>query len=115
MTVEKREMGKQPLASLPRPLLLLVQRLLQVMRTCNNVEFILVMRDESDKTRELCQRAKITKVPHFSFYKSMEKIHEEGIGPDQLMGDVLYYGDSHSSGSASLEGGRGESHRRPQT
>ncbi|KAL2538137.1 Thioredoxin-like protein [Forsythia ovata] len=28
----------------------------------------------------------------------MEKIHdEEGIGPDQLMGDVLYYGDSHSA------------------
>lgn len=27
----------------------------------------------------------------------MEKIHEEeGIGPDQLAGDVLYYGDSHS-------------------
>ena len=27
----------------------------------------------------------------------MEKIHEEeGIGPDMLMGDVLYYGDNHS-------------------
>lgn len=67
-------------------------------RTCSDVEFILVMGDESDKTRELCKREKIKKVPHFSFYKSMEKIHEEeGIGPDQLMGDVLYYGDSHSA------------------
>ncbi|CAI0435068.1 unnamed protein product [Linum tenue] len=28
----------------------------------------------------------------------MEKIHEEeAIGPDQLMGDVLYYGDSHDT------------------
>lgn len=56
------------------------------------------MGDESDKTRELCKREKIQKVPHFSFYKSMEKIHEEeGIGPDQLAGDVLYYGDNHSA------------------
>lgn len=55
------------------------------------------MGDESEKTRELCNREKVDKVPHFSFYKSMEKIHEEeAIGPDRLMGDVLYYGDNHS-------------------
>ncbi|KAB1203607.1 Thioredoxin-like protein CDSP32, chloroplastic [Morella rubra] len=67
-------------------------------RTCSDVEFLLVIGDESEKTRELCKREKIDKVPHFSFYKSMEKIHEEeGIGPDTLMGDVLYYGDSHSA------------------
>ncbi|KAI3991211.1 hypothetical protein MKX01_022432 [Papaver californicum] len=67
-------------------------------RTCNDVEFVLVMGDESDKTKALCEREKIEKVPHFSFYKSMEKIHEEeGIGPDELMGDVLYYGDNHSA------------------
>ncbi|PON93967.1 Thioredoxin [Trema orientale] len=67
-------------------------------RTCNDVVFVLVMGDESDETRELCKREKIEKVPHFSFYKSMEKIHEEeGIGPDVLMGDVLYYGDNHSA------------------
>ncbi|KAJ4700592.1 Thioredoxin [Melia azedarach] len=69
-------------------------------RQCSDVEFILVMGDESEKTRELCKREKIEieKVPHFSFYKSMEKIHEEeGIGPDQLVGDVLYYGDNHSA------------------
>ncbi|KAE9617265.1 hypothetical protein Lal_00034788 [Lupinus albus] len=67
-------------------------------RSCNDVEFILVMGDESEKTKKLCEREKIDKVPHFSFYKSMEKIHEEeGIGPDQLVGDVLYYGDSHSA------------------
>ncbi|ESQ27526.1 hypothetical protein EUTSA_v10018920mg [Eutrema salsugineum] len=67
-------------------------------RTCNDVVFLLIMGDESEKTRELCRREKIEKVPHFSFYKSMEKIHEEeGIGPDQLMGDVLYYGDNHSA------------------
>lgn len=67
-------------------------------RTCSDVEFLLVMGDESEKTRELCKREKIDKVPHFSFYKSMEKIHEEeAIGPDRLVGDVLYYGDSHSA------------------
>lgn len=67
-------------------------------RTCNDVDFLLVMGDESEKTRELCEREKVEKVPHFSFYKSMEKIHEEGgIGPDQLVGDVLYYGDNHSA------------------
>ncbi|KAK3231911.1 hypothetical protein Dsin_003792 [Dipteronia sinensis] len=67
-------------------------------RQCNDVEFLLVMGDESEKTRELCKREKIDKVPHFSFYKNMEKIHEEeGIGPDQLIGDVLYYGDNHSA------------------
>lgn len=67
-------------------------------RSCSDVDFLLVMGDESDDTRRLCEREKIEKVPHFSFYKSMEKIHEEeGIGPDQLVGDVLYYGDSHSA------------------
>lgn len=67
-------------------------------RQCSDVEFILVMGDESEKTKELCKREKIEEVPHFSFYKSMEKIHEEeAIGPDMLMGDVLYYGDSHSA------------------
>ncbi|KAJ4883887.1 hypothetical protein Rs2_33980 [Raphanus sativus] len=72
--------------------------MVELSRTCNDVDFLLVMGDESEKTRELCRREKIEKVPHFSFYKSMEKIHEEeGIGPDQLMGDVLYYGDSHSA------------------
>lgn len=56
------------------------------------------MGDESEHTKELCNREKIEKVPHFSFYKNMEKIHEEeGIGPDQLEGDVLYYGDNHSA------------------
>uniref|UniRef100_A0A2P2J8V3 Thioredoxin domain-containing protein n=1 Tax=Rhizophora mucronata TaxID=61149 RepID=A0A2P2J8V3_RHIMU len=72
--------------------------MVELSRTCNDVEFLLVMGDESEKTRELCKRENIEKVPHFSFYKSMEKIHEEeGIGPDQLVGDVLYYGDNHSA------------------
>lgn len=67
-------------------------------RTCAEVVFLLVMGDENEKTRELCRREKIEKVPHFSFYKSMEKIHEEeGITGDQLVGDVLYYGDNHSA------------------
>ncbi|KAL4557493.1 hypothetical protein LXL04_035673 [Taraxacum kok-saghyz] len=66
-------------------------------KTCNDVVFLLVMGDESEETRELCRKEKIDKVPHFSFYKNMEKIHdEEGIGPDMLEGDVLYYGDNHS-------------------
>ncbi|OWM80951.1 thioredoxin-like protein CDSP32, chloroplastic [Punica granatum] len=72
--------------------------MVELSRSCSDVDFLLVMGDESDATRALCSREKIDKVPHFSFYKGMEKIHEEeGIGPDQLMGDVLYYGDSHSA------------------
>nr|GLL37084.1 thioredoxin-like protein CDSP32, chloroplastic [Ipomoea trifida] len=79
-------------------------------RTCNDVDFLLVMGDESEKTQELCRREKIEKVPHFSFYKCMEKIHEEeGIGPDMLMGDVLYYGDSHSAVVQLHSGGDAES------
>ncbi|XP_047327843.1 thioredoxin-like protein CDSP32, chloroplastic [Impatiens glandulifera] len=74
-------------------------------RTCNDVEFILVMGDESEEMKQLCEREKVEKVPHFTFYKGLEKIHEEeGIGPDQLIGDVLYYGDSHS-GVAQLHSG----------
>ncbi|GER30465.1 chloroplastic drought-induced stress protein of32 kD [Striga asiatica] len=66
-------------------------------RNCSDVDFLLVMGDESEETRRLCAREKINRVPHFSFYKGMEKIHEEdAIGPDQLIGDVLYYGDRHS-------------------
>lgn len=66
-------------------------------KTCNDVDFLLVIGDETEKTKALCRRENIGKVPHFTFYKNMEKIHEEeGIGPDQLAGDVLYYGDNHS-------------------
>ncbi|KAL9252265.1 Thioredoxin-like protein [Drosera capensis] len=66
-------------------------------RSCNDVEFLLVIGDESPQTRKLCSREKVDKVPHFTFYKSMEKVHEEeAVGPDQIVGDVLYYGDNHS-------------------
>ncbi|XP_021756556.1 thioredoxin-like protein CDSP32, chloroplastic [Chenopodium quinoa] len=72
--------------------------MVELSRTCNDVEFILVMGDESEATKALCKRENIEEVPHFTFYKSMQKIHEEeAIGPDQLVGDVLYYGDSHSA------------------
>uniref|UniRef100_A0A0D9WYR4 Thioredoxin domain-containing protein n=1 Tax=Leersia perrieri TaxID=77586 RepID=A0A0D9WYR4_9ORYZ len=72
--------------------------MVELSRTCGDVDFLLVMGDESDATRSLCAREGIESVPHFSFYKSSEKIHEEeGIGPDQLAGDVLYYGDHHSA------------------
>ncbi|XP_020581649.1 thioredoxin-like protein CDSP32, chloroplastic, partial [Phalaenopsis equestris] len=71
--------------------------MVELSRTCSDVDFLLVMGDESDATRELCRREKIEKVPHFSFYKSLEKVHEEeGIQPDELVGGVLYYGDSDS-------------------
>ncbi|XP_008785058.1 thioredoxin-like protein CDSP32, chloroplastic [Phoenix dactylifera] len=71
--------------------------IVELSRTCSDVNFLLVMGDESDETRELCRREGVDKVPHFTFYKGMEKVHEEeGIGPDQLVGDVLYYGDNHS-------------------
>ncbi|EHA8591972.1 Thioredoxin-like protein CDSP32, chloroplastic [Cocos nucifera] len=71
--------------------------MVELSRTCGDVVFLLVMGDESDETRRLCRREGVDKVPHFTFYKGMEKVHEEeGIGPDQLVGDVLYYGDNHS-------------------
>ncbi|PKA60144.1 Thioredoxin-like protein CDSP32, chloroplastic [Apostasia shenzhenica] len=71
--------------------------MVELSRTCADVVFLLVMGDESEATRALCRREGIESVPHFSFYKNMEKVHEEeGIGPDELVGDVLYYGDSHS-------------------
>lgn len=66
-------------------------------RTCSDVVFLLVIGDESENTRAIFQRENVVKVPHFTFYKSMEKVHEEGgVQPDQLLGDVLYYGDNHS-------------------
>ncbi|GAB2300420.1 Thioredoxin-like protein cdsp32, chloroplastic [Dionaea muscipula] len=66
-------------------------------KSCSDVVFLLVIGDESEMTREICNREKVDKVPHFTFYKSMEKVHEEeAVGPDQLVGDVLYYGDNHS-------------------
>jgi hypothetical protein len=62
------------------------------------VDFLLVMGDESEATQELCRRDGVTQVPHFAFYKGAEKVHEEeGIGPDHLAGDVLYYGDNHQA------------------
>ncbi|KAF8700775.1 hypothetical protein HU200_034132 [Digitaria exilis] len=72
--------------------------MVQLSRTCGDVDFLLVMGDESEATRELCRREGITQMPHFNFYKGAEKVHEEeAIGPERLAGDVLYYGDSHSA------------------
>jgi len=72
--------------------------MVQLSRTCGDVDFLLVMSDESEATKELCRREGVTQVPHFNFYKGAEKVHEEeAIGPERLAGDVLYYGDSHSA------------------
>lgn len=51
--------------------------MVELSRTCNDVDFLLVMGDESEEMKSLCTREKVDKVPHFTFYKSMEKIHEE--------------------------------------
>eukprot|EP00250_Pteridium_aquilinum_P007391 c17118_g1_i1 orf=250-1257(+) len=68
--------------------------MVELSMTCQDTVFVLVMGDESGETKELCARVGIEKVPHFVFYKNKEIIHEEeGIGPDELFGDVLYYGD----------------------
>eukprot|EP00246_Nothoceros_aenigmaticus_P008071 TRINITY_DN22553_c0_g1_i1.p1 TRINITY_DN22553_c0_g1~~TRINITY_DN22553_c0_g1_i1.p1 ORF type:complete len:333 (+),score=33.14 TRINITY_DN22553_c0_g1_i1:58-1056(+) len=74
-------------------------------RSCQDVEFLLVMGDESKATEELCTRAGVSKVPHFEFYKNQEKIHEEqgGIDEERLTGDVLYYGD-HDAPVRHLDG-----------
>lgn len=79
--------------------------MVELSRTCGDVVFLLVVGDESEATRELCRREKVDKVPHFSFYKGNEKVHEEGaIGPDELVGDVLYYGGDAGSAVAQLHG-----------
>jgi thioredoxin-like negative regulator of GroEL len=68
--------------------------MVELSRTSQNAVFLLVMGDKSEETKEICQRAGIEKVPHFSFYKNQELVHEEeGIDAEQLENDVLYYGD----------------------
>lgn len=44
---------------------------------CTLLWLILASNAAVEKTRELCKRDKIVKVPHFNFYKNVEKIHEE--------------------------------------
>ncbi|KAL4186604.1 hypothetical protein AMTRI_Chr09g14920 [Amborella trichopoda] len=71
--------------------------MVELSRNCSDVDFLLVVGDESDATRALCNREGIDRVPHFTFYKSQEKVHEEeGIEPGQLADDVLYYGDAET-------------------
>jgi thiol-disulfide isomerase/thioredoxin len=68
--------------------------MVELSRTSQNAVFLLVMGDETEQTKEICVRAGIEKVPHFSFYKNQELVHEEeGIDAEQLENDVLYYGD----------------------
>ncbi|KAK6118691.1 hypothetical protein DH2020_047604 [Rehmannia glutinosa] len=68
----------------------------QFIRLSNHIKFLYVMANESEKTRQLCRREKIEKIPHFVFYKKTEKIHEvSGFQPEKLVNDVLYYVDDH--------------------
>ncbi|KAL8060144.1 hypothetical protein ABFX02_02G005300 [Erythranthe guttata] len=58
----------------------------------NDIKFLHVMANESDKTMRLCRREKIDKIPYFLLYKNTERIHEEsGFRPEKLLGDILYY------------------------
>jgi len=69
--------------------------MVELSRTSQNAVFLLVMGDETEETKKICERAGIEKVPHFSFYKNQQLVHEEeGIDAEQLENDVLYYGDS---------------------
>ncbi|GAB4828384.1 Thioredoxin-like protein cdsp32, chloroplastic [Ancistrocladus abbreviatus] len=71
--------------------------MVELSKSCSDVVFLLVIGDETEEARAICRRERVENAPHFTFYKSMEKVHEEeAVGPDQLVGDVLYYGDSHS-------------------
>ncbi|KAI3446291.1 hypothetical protein Pfo_002956 [Paulownia fortunei] len=70
----------------------------------NEVKFLCVMANESEKTRLLCRRENIERIPYFVFYKKMEKIHEEaGFQPEKLVGDVLYYADDPFSPVVQLQ------------
>eukprot|EP00897_Mesotaenium_endlicherianum_P000676 jgi/Mesen1/10609/ME000086S10140 len=69
--------------------------MVEISRSAKEVVCLLVMGDESDESAELCTMAGVEKVPHFAFYKNGKKIHdEEGIDGDQLISDVMYYGDT---------------------
>ncbi|OAE18924.1 hypothetical protein AXG93_1976s1300 [Marchantia polymorpha subsp. ruderalis] len=68
--------------------------MVELSKSCQDVVFLLVLGDETEGTKELCDRAGVETVPHFVFYRNQEKIHEEkGVSADTLEGDVLYYGD----------------------
>ncbi|KAI3866299.1 hypothetical protein MKW98_007954 [Papaver atlanticum] len=68
-------------------------------RRYTSIEFVLVMGDESDKTKALCERENIKRAPHLSFYRGIEKVHDEEaiISVDDFTRVVSYYGDNHSA------------------
>lgn len=63
-------------------------------RVSNEVMFLHVTADESEKTRQLCSRENIDKIPYFVFYRKTERIHEEaGFQREKLVSNMLYYID----------------------
>ncbi|GFP89075.1 thioredoxin-like protein cdsp32 chloroplastic [Phtheirospermum japonicum] len=63
-------------------------------RVSNEIKFLSVTADESEKTRQLYRREKVDKIPYFAFYKKTEKINEvAGFQPKRLVDDILYYSD----------------------
>ncbi|GBG78385.1 hypothetical protein CBR_g26413 [Chara braunii] len=69
--------------------------IVQLSKSMKDVVFITVETDKSEESKEMHRQEKIDKLPHFAFYKNMEVVHrEEGIDAEQLVGDVLYYGDN---------------------
>lgn len=69
--------------------------MVELSKQTEQVVCLLVMGDESPETEALCRAAGVEKVPYFTFYKNGEKIHEEqGVDPEMLMADVIYYGEN---------------------
>ncbi|KAL3813995.1 hypothetical protein ACJIZ3_015263 [Penstemon smallii] len=70
----------------------------------DQVKFLLVMSNESEKTIQLCRKEQIEKYPYFVFYKNGEKVHEEaGFRPEKLEANILYYGNNHFSHIVQLQ------------
>ncbi|PIN09488.1 Thioredoxin [Handroanthus impetiginosus] len=73
-------------------------------RLSNEVKFLHVMANESEKTRQLCRRENIEEIPHFVFYRKTEKIHEEaGFQRQKLVSNILYYRDDPFSPVVQLQ------------
>ncbi|KAG8368053.1 hypothetical protein BUALT_Bualt15G0005400 [Buddleja alternifolia] len=82
------------------------QFMVEQSRKSNKVKFLNVMANESEKTRHLCRRENIERIPHFIFYKNAEKIHEAvGFQQERLVSNILYYKDDPFSSVVQLNNG----------
>ncbi|KAL3621406.1 Thioredoxin-like protein cdsp32, chloroplastic [Castilleja foliolosa] len=69
-------------------------------RLSNEIKFLYITANDSEKIKQLCRREKIDKIPYFVFYKKKVKINEvAGFQRKRLVEDILYYKDDHLTSS----------------